>query len=680
MSEPMLQNQTPQWHFDSIPAGGMERASITGEFFSKNTPLESVIREGIQNSLDAHAEGKGPVKVRVYFSDVGAAALSAADYKPYLLGAEDHLANAGNGLRNRPGAGESCAFLVLEDFNTIGLFGNVEERPPETEKNPGKWNYHNYFFRESNSSKDNDGKLGSWGAGKATFSCASRLRTAFAYSVRDVEGDQRRFLAARMTLNVHSDANNVRWEPHAWFGLKCEENSANNLSYTKRPILEPSFLDGFAADFNLARGDRPGTSIVIPYLNLATDDGRAAFNKTNLVRAVVRNFLTAFLQGDLEVEISTGDGHDKVMLDKDSIGKHSAALPETPTNDDDITKAHYTVIREALSPDFAASRVVELQNANPGRVPVLDEPMFAGLDLKAVKKLLQGNRPVLFKVPMTVLEKSEDGKKICPTDGSFKVVIGRADFGRPVKAAYYRIGLLIGGIRKATKSANYAIATLVDRGPVAKMLVAAEPPSHNEWNKTERLNTRYDKSGDHIRFVRDAAQFILSSVENSDNEADWDMLADDFGIPDEGGAVKPPPTPHKKCPVCHQWPCVCPKPPPTIVETILSVEKVEGEKTGFRVSMAADRVLDAAKYPFEAVISVFYPPLAWSEHDFRLNDKDTIAIAYSGDPDVAKCSAKDNRLTITVNKPGAFSVEVTGFDKNRDLTQKGPRYKYPEAE
>ena len=674
--------QTPQWHFDPIPAGGMERASITGEFFSKNTPLESVIREGIQNSLDARAEDGEPVFVRVYFSDTGAASLPAADYGPYLAGAEEHLANAGNGLLDKPGKGESCAFLVLEDFNTNGLSGDVEARPPESEADPNRWNYHNYFFRESNSSKDRDGKLGSWGAGKATFSCASRLRTAFAYSVRDVVGAQRRFLAARMTLNVHVDANNVRWEPHAWFGLACEADPANNLRYTRRPVLDGDFLDDFAKDFRLTRGDQPGTSIVIPYLNLSTDDGKAAFNKANLVRAVVRNFLTALLQGDLRVEISTGDGHDKVTLDRDSVGKHSAALPELPKSDDDITKAHYSMIREALSGTLPPSRVITLANANPGREPVLDKPMFEGVDLKAVKKLLQANKPVLFRVPMSVLEKSADGRRVKSVDGEFKVVVCRADFGRPVRAVYYRLGLLIGGIRKTPKNASYAIATLVEKGPVAKMLVAAEPPSHNEWNTTERLNTRYDRPGSHVRYVRDAAQFILSSVEDSDNEADWDLLADDFGIPDEGGGPVPPTRkPHEKCPVCHQWPCVCEKPPPAPpVEAILTVEKVEGEKTGFRVEMAADRVLDAARYPFNAVISVFYPPLAWSEYDFRLEDGKTITIVYTGEDGVATAAAKGNRLTITVNRPGAFSFEVTGFDPNRDLTQNGPRYKYPEAE
>ena len=79
MVEGRTAGQKPQWHYDSIPAGGMERASITGEFFSKNTPLESVIREGIQNSLDAHAAGKGAVKVRVYFSDIGETSLPAKD-------------------------------------------------------------------------------------------------------------------------------------------------------------------------------------------------------------------------------------------------------------------------------------------------------------------------------------------------------------------------------------------------------------------------------------------------------------------------------------------------------------------------------------------------------------------------------------------------------------------------
>ncbi len=673
MAEPNVDNQTPQWHFDSIPAGGMERASITGEFFSKNTPLESVIREGIQNSLDARADGQQPVWVRVYYSDVGASSLPAASYAKYLVGAESHLDNPKNGLSNRPGPGESCIYLVLEDFNTNGLSGNVEARPPESEGDPAKWNYHNYFFRESNSSKDNDGKLGSWGAGKATFSRASRLRTAFAYSVRDVQGAQRRFLAARMTLNVHADADNVRWEPHAWFGLKCPEDPANKLRYTKLPVLAKDPLDAFAKDFNLNRGDKPGTSIVIPYLNLWSDDGKPAFDKGKLMRAVVRNFLPALLKGDLVVEIATGNGLDKITLDKNSVGKHSFALPETPTSDDDITKAHYAMIREALSDTFPPERVVALQNANPGKAPALSEPMFAGIDLKAVKKLLQADKPILFKVPMSVLVKSEGGKTVNPVDDGFKVVICRADFPRQVRALYYRIGLLIGGVRGAPKNTNYAIATLVDAGPVAKMLVAAEPPSHNEWAaQSERLKDRYDKPGDHVRYVRDVASFILSSVENADNEADWDLLTEDFGIPYEGGG------PDKPARKKHEKDKEPPGPPPP--EAILAVEKVEGEKTGFRVSMAADRVLDAAKYPFTATISVFYPPLAWSEYDFRLDDKETISIGYAGEYGVAECAAKDNRLTVTVNRPGAFSIEVTGFDRNRDLTQKGPRYKYPEAE
>ena len=59
---------SPQWYFDEVEPGTMERNPVSEEFFTNGTRLEAVIRESLQNSLDATDGGNDPVEVRIYFS------------------------------------------------------------------------------------------------------------------------------------------------------------------------------------------------------------------------------------------------------------------------------------------------------------------------------------------------------------------------------------------------------------------------------------------------------------------------------------------------------------------------------------------------------------------------------------------------------------------------------------
>ena len=43
----------PSWSFKKVLPGEMERNPVSEEFFTNGTRLEAVIRESLQNSLDA---------------------------------------------------------------------------------------------------------------------------------------------------------------------------------------------------------------------------------------------------------------------------------------------------------------------------------------------------------------------------------------------------------------------------------------------------------------------------------------------------------------------------------------------------------------------------------------------------------------------------------------------------
>ena len=173
-----------QWMFSTYKPDDTQRDSVSGEFFS-NTRLESVIREAIQNSLDARVDKDKAAAVRIYYSGP-TCAVGGAEYAALYRGqnVDIHYTHPSSGLENVPAEGDACAFLTIEDFGTSGLTGDVTRRPTEEEfeNDRIKGNYYNFFFRENRSDKAGDGALGSWGAGKIMFMKASRLRTAFTLS------------------------------------------------------------------------------------------------------------------------------------------------------------------------------------------------------------------------------------------------------------------------------------------------------------------------------------------------------------------------------------------------------------------------------------------------------------------------------------------------------------------
>jgi hypothetical protein len=118
----------PRWFFRKLRPGDTTREPIQGEFFANeaiSNSAEALVREGIQNTLDARWNGQA-AEVRIRLSGTEGA-LDATKMAPYMDGLWPHLKAKGNGLREPPNRDNLCPFLLFEDFGTTGLEGDPEQ-------------------------------------------------------------------------------------------------------------------------------------------------------------------------------------------------------------------------------------------------------------------------------------------------------------------------------------------------------------------------------------------------------------------------------------------------------------------------------------------------------------------------------------------------------------------------
>lgn len=122
-----------KWFAEEVSPNTKNRNPGWDEYFTSNTnTVESLVRESIQNSLDAWLDkdkedsdsSRRPAEVRIYYSG-GAAALSEANYQEYFSEALPHYLAPECETAKPEGP---CPFIVIEDYNTTGLTGSLSAK------------------------------------------------------------------------------------------------------------------------------------------------------------------------------------------------------------------------------------------------------------------------------------------------------------------------------------------------------------------------------------------------------------------------------------------------------------------------------------------------------------------------------------------------------------------------
>lgn len=293
----MIEENTIKWRFP--PSGGGQQSGFNDGAIDhfKGHRLSSLVREVIQNSLDAGNNRGKPVNVHFSIFELNKSDCpEATELKEHLSACRDvaerqslnevvsYYDNAINKIERE----KSIRFLTISDWNTTGLEGPITEPF-------GAWYA---LVKGSGVTQKPDGSLGSFGHGsKAPFSL-SNIRSIFYLSkIKDGDNFQVRF-QGKSILQSHIDKKDGQpTQGTGYFGW-----SANCAPLCNEQVPK------WATRMRESCTDGTGTTICIPYYNLNLSE------EPETIITVIANFFYAIKNHKLEVTVG-----DEVHLNASNI-------------------------------------------------------------------------------------------------------------------------------------------------------------------------------------------------------------------------------------------------------------------------------------------------------------------------------------------------------------------------
>ena len=662
----------PEWRFLEVRKGDKVRENVLSEFFnaeSINNAGEALVREGIQNSLDAVFDESKPVRVRIVYGgdseDGRTMAPSLKDAGEFFDGLAEHLHASGF---ETPDEGEPVKFIALEDFNTNGLCGD----PSQWEK-PDEHNPFFAFFRAEGWSQKEDG-AGRWGVGKFAFPSASRFRTHFGLTIP--RNDRTPLLVGQSVLKHHKKGDKTHM-PDGWFG---EFDETLGLPIEGDDPQSRHLITRFSECFNLKRRDEPGLSVVVPFLD------EDATDYAKLLAGVVKDYYLPILQEKLVVELKHGDAEaekiDREWLLSDAVDAHADELGGAELKAE-LKLANWFVEQRwdnELSPDIelavapkegdggpvwedvqvTSSRKVESLTSGTG-----DDDDEQTRLRKEARRLLDMEQRLIARVSTHVFTKDSDASAVKSDPAEFFVVLNRDDDvgGGPT---FFRHVLKVSDVR-SRHPAGFRALVVVPAGPLGKLLGDAENPSHTSWSsRADTFVGKYKYGNNLIKLVRNSPYRFVSAIRGGDEfELDRVVLSGFFGrVPTDVGG-----------PSTDNTDEVDDKDNPEKPEQSDTTDTTESLKTyviepdlagGFSITSRQNEEVPA---PESLSLRVAYDVSAGDplkkhsrfDFDFRETGADmvsTIGCEYS--------VTGSNKLRFEEFE-NDFLIQVTGFDENRDL-------------
>lgn len=625
---------TYSWKFNKMRPSDKAREPIQGEFFASDAisnPGEALIREGIQNSLDARCNGERVlVRIRVSGAD-GAVAREVV--APFLNGLDEHLRAPGNGLREIPGEQENCPVLIFEDFGTTGLTGDPNEWRPPLGVNVSAWQNHFYhFFRAEGKSDKGSKSIGSWGVGKQVFPRSSRVNTVFGLTVRS--DDQKKLLMGMAVLKSH-DLNGIRYTPDGLLGRPAD-NGDDDITL---PIEDEAFINQFCKSFDIQRGNDPGLTIVVPWCDLDLND-------ENLVCAVLRGYFWPILRGQLDVIVEARSI--ETLLDAKSleseIRKFGNELEQEMSSLVELAKWAGSLDKNGL---------VRLARTDTSRAWQWSKELFPMDSIEDLRLRYERGDKIALRVSVAVREKNQEAR-----DTYFDVFMvrdGSEQSGRPF---FIREGIIIPDVRPPRTRGVRAIVNAEDEA-VALFLKNAENPAHTQWQHDgANFRGKYASGKSDLDFVKYAVHEIVNILCEQDKKEDRTLLADLFSIPappeEQEIRTREKKKPENKGKEPEEPLPPEPRPRPFIIDRIVGGFVVRNGDTNDAQPPKA--LLIRAAYhvrrgnPFKK-----YDPADFDFAQLKTQLKGVIVL-----------EKKENKLRVKVDAED-FRIEVAGFDPKRDV-------------
>lgn len=619
-----------KWFFSNYRKGDHISQHMNAEYF-KTDHIENVvqafIRETIQNSLDAKEEGKKFVRVRF---NLGQKSIKHFD-KTLFNELNKHLLanNSGIDPEYKNALKRNFNYVVCEDFNTTGFGGDVNYT---SSIEPDEENDFYYFFRNDGRS-GKVGRLGRWGIGKTIFPAISKINLFWSLTQR--KSDRKKYIMGKCILGYHHIGKN-EFMPIGYFGKKAGENII-------LPVDDKELIKSFEDIFSLKRGSNNGVSIVVPYVG-------DIFTTDKILFSVINQFLYPILKGELVVEINKTNS--VINIDKKTV--HS--LIESLADKTDGEK-YKIIINRSISLNDIISKKSEdhiiLNKDNLKNTPQWSgSKLFPPDTLEQCQMDFEQGKDLAFKIPVQIHHKNRSNEW-----GNFKLYIERDEHLIDSEDIFIREGLRIPGIHSIS-GRHLRGVFIADEPPLTDFLNAAENPAHTEWQEEAAgFSHKYSERRATLNFIKNCFSKVISIITRPLEGVDTNVLAEFFPFTNRGSSLKLSKRPTKQ----KGKKTIKPEPPkrksfpPTIVTKI---------DNGFKIRRNFE-------YPEEIntiVVKVAYgvvrgnPLSLYNSLDFSFQN-DNFSIVNNG---VKVIKMVENKINYEITDSD-FSVEITGFDSNRDL-------------
>lgn len=495
---------TANWWFERKRRSQKSRDPMQASFFTNSSiddDTHALVREAIQNSLDAKSDCSSSEPVQVRFS-IGSHAAETGVMARYVTDeAWLHFNAENNGLSNPPAATDDCRYLVYEDFNTNGLVGDVMASEAEPK------NSFYFFMRAEGQSGKQEGERGRHGIGKYVFPYTSGIRMFIAATIRSSDG--RCLIAGQSVLKSHH-VGDERYTPDGWWGDydKVAEDDDFPL-----PVDDPALFEQLVTDFGLARSSgRTGLSIIMPYV-------QPEVTAIKLSEHVVCEYFWPIMNGQLVVEV-VEDGVSRT-IDSTSIRENlDRLLP--PAQIDQIAPFTALAAKALIDSDFPT---FELNLSDSPSLPKWDKDYLPKETASRIHEVLAQNYGfVRVRCPLYVW----DSRLTVSRTSHFDIYLSKDVTDTSRKPRFLREGIIIPEDR-VPKVRGYTSMVVIEAGALATLLGDSENPAHTEWEKNAtKFKGKYRWGPTTIDFVRLSVSKFLNLMSQGDEEEDVAILSDTF--------------------------------------------------------------------------------------------------------------------------------------------------------
>lgn len=646
----------PEWKFRIMGKDEVNQDPVQSAFFTTQEVgdlSDVLVRESIQNSLDAKIDKDNPksfVSVRFCFSGKSNSKNIYLNNHISFKGIYPHILSVDNGVIKKeiPTISEGTPYLVIEDYQTYGLDGSVTESDIPQDSTPIGHNFF-WFWRNVGRTGKTNFELGKWGLGKTVFPASSVINTFWGLTNRF--DDNKNYLMGLSVLKTHhlNNEKETKRYPYGYFG----NFSDPEYEFFATPTDDESIIEAFRETFKIKRGKEkdPGLSVVIPF-------PRKEITSEAIIKSVLKQYFYPIISGNLIVEVVDEDHGINKQINANTIFELLEEMKLTAYSK--LFKLCFWSL-QLSEQDYITLKQPPLENASRWQMDWFLNDEIKNL-ITSKMDLFEEGKSVAFKVPARI--KEIDGTpQIC----YFKVFMEKDELLREADAHFVRDGITITGQGKKVSNKFVRAIVVIEDNDLVKLLGLAENPAHTEWQKnSSHFRGKYDEGDKVINFIELTVDklcgLLLKPAEGIDREMMKDVfyveLSDDDNESDDpddddGLGPEPPPKP--------------PKEPRKKLPFIL-----EQETGGFilKKNPAADGFTGSIKIATAYMVVKGSPLKGYSKYDFDLT-KSPITVTPKG---VNNLEYKENRMSFNVNPDSDFSIEVRGFDVERDLYIKANHY------